>query len=68
MPLFTSREKKSGAKTWRQVTADSPGELGIIARLLRADIHSKGDQAPHLDLTPKQFRRLCARREVIETD
>lgn len=45
---------KSGSKTNCHLTADSPRELQAAARRLRAEVHQKGSQQPHLDLNPHQ--------------
>jgi len=54
VPLSLGSFKVSGSKTTCQLTADSQAELERAARLLNEDIHTKGWQEPHLDLTPKK--------------
>ena len=51
MPWFLSKPKVSGTHEWVHLTADSEKELEDAARRLRVEIHGKGLQEAHLDLS-----------------
>ncbi len=51
---------KSGTKTNCHLVTDDARELARAAERLHAQVHAKGGQPPHLDLTPHQ--RILALR------
>ncbi len=51
---------KSGTHENCHLTTDTAGELARAAKRLRAQVHSKGSQSPHLDLNQHQ-RNLAIR-------
>lgn len=50
--------KQSGTKHWLVVTADTSHELHQAAEKTGTEIRQKGNQPPHLDLNPKQVKRI----------
>ncbi len=57
---WLSQLLKSGMKTNCHLTADDARELVRAAERLRAQVHAKGNQPPHLDLNQHQ-RNLALR-------
>ncbi len=55
---WLSRLLQSGTKTNCHLSADDPRELARAAERLRAQVHAKGGQLPHLDLN--QHQRILA--------
>ncbi len=60
MTWILSRIFRSGSKTNCHLVANDARELARAAKRLRAEVHAKGGQLPHLDLTPHQ--RILALR------
>lgn len=49
--MFWLLRKISGKKQYGLLTADSPKELERMARRLKVEVHGKGEQEKHLDLS-----------------
>lgn len=59
------KRKTSGTHTWYILTADDEKELSNAARILRVNIHGKGRQEKHLDLTEHKAH-LAVRHGAIQ--